>query len=165
MVILLPKQQSKKHPDFTESDTHNKAQHHQGWNKNHPCKLTHLSLVILKWALQKSTAKLLLVRLGGFSFWIEESTCLVRHLKPFVAFANSTTDSTNPWAIPTASDVKQDPDLSELTECPDGIGKKTGSATRRDRDNAVISGRYLWEGARSVFIKHLIIWKRRKSGR
>ena len=98
-------------------------------------------MVTPKQALQKSTAKLLPLRLVGFNFWIEESTCLVRHLKPFVAFANSTTDSTNPWVIPTALDVKRAPDLSELMEAPDGIGKKTGSATRQDRDNAVIK----WE--------------------
>lgn len=158
MVILLPKQQSKKHLDFTESDTHTtRLSITRGGTRTIP-----VNWPTSAWSFWNEPCR---KALPSSCFWIEESTCLVRHLKPFVAFANSTTDSTNPWAIPTASDVKQDPDLSELTECPDGIGKKTGSATRRDRDNAVISGRYLWEGARSVFIKHLIIWKRRKSGR
>ena len=56
-------------------------------------------------------------------------------------FASSTLDIMSPWAIRTASDVKQAPNLSELMETPDRMEKKTGSVIRGARDNAVIE----WE--------------------
>lgn len=58
-----------------------------------------------------------------------------------MAFANSALDITSPWAICTASDVKQTPNLTERVEAPDGIEKRTGSAIRGARDNVVIE----WE--------------------